>query len=44
MKGHGHSEEEITGELENIKNGELWVGFDDVHLKHKGNEKRSNKD
>ena len=44
MKGHGHSEEEIAGELESIKNGEVWAGFEDVHRKNKGNEKRASKD
>ena len=42
MKAHGHDEEEIADELKNIKNGELWVGFDDVNLKKPGN--HSNKD
>ena len=27
-KGHGVTEQEICEELENIKNGETWVGFD----------------
>ena len=27
-KGHGVTEDEIREELKNIKNGELWVGFD----------------
>ena len=29
-KGHGVSEEEIIEELQNIQNGETWVGFDKV--------------
>ena len=33
VKGHGHSDEEIREELENLQKGELWVGFDDVNLK-----------
>ena len=33
VKAHGHTEEEMTEELENIQKGELWVGFDDVNLK-----------
>ena len=32
VKAAGHSEEEILTELENIKNGELWVGFENVNL------------
>ena len=30
VKGAGHSEEEILEELDNIKNGETWVGFNDL--------------
>ena len=33
VKAHGHSEEEIMQELENIKNGESWVGFSDLPKK-----------
>ena len=33
VKAHGHSEEEMTEELENLQKGELWAGFDDVDLK-----------
>ena len=34
VKGHGHTEEEIREELTNIKNGDLWVGFDKVPVIH----------
>ena len=34
VKGHGHTEEEIKEELTNIKNGDLWVGFDKVPVIH----------
>ena len=30
VKGAGHSEEEIMEELENIKSGESWVGFNNM--------------
>ena len=30
VKGAGHDEEEISAELENIRKGESWVGFDDI--------------
>jgi len=30
VKGAGHNEEEINEELERIKNGESWVGFDNL--------------
>ena len=30
VKGAGHDESEIADELERIKNGESWVGFDDL--------------
>ena len=30
VKGAGHPESEITEELESIKKGEGWVGFDDI--------------
>ena len=30
VKGAGHSEEEIGEELDRIKNGESWVGFNDL--------------
>ena len=29
-KGHGVTEDEIRVELDNIKKGELWVGFDNM--------------
>ena len=35
VKGAGHSEEEINEELENIKNGESWVGFNDLPKKYR---------
>ena len=34
VKGAGHSEEEILEELENIKNGESWCGFNDLPKKY----------
>ena len=34
VKSSGHSEEEILEELENIKNGESWVGFNDLPKKY----------
>lgn len=34
VKGAGHSEEEIMQELDNIKNGESWVGFNDLPKKY----------
>lgn len=33
VKQAGHSEEEICQELENIKNGDSWVGFNDLPKK-----------
>ena len=30
VKGAGHSEEEIGEEIDRIKNGESWVGFNDL--------------
>ena len=33
VKAAGHSEEEIIEELENIKNGESWVGFQNLPLR-----------
>ena len=30
VKGAGHSEEEISDELDRIKNGESWCGFDNL--------------
>ena len=36
VKGYGHSEEEIGEELQNIMNGELWVGFDNMPKLGKG--------
>ena len=30
VKGSGHKEEEIKEELERIKAGEAWVGFDNL--------------
>ena len=30
VKGSGHEESEILEELERIKNGESWVGFEDL--------------
>jgi len=30
VKGAGHSDEEIIEELERIKNGEAWIGFEDL--------------
>ena len=30
VKGSGHGDEEIQLELENIKNGESWMGFTDL--------------
>lgn len=33
VKLAGHSEEEIMQELESIKNGESWVGFNDLPKK-----------
>ena len=30
VRAAGHSEEEINEELDNIKNGESWVGFNDL--------------
>ena len=36
VKGAGHTDDEILVELENIRNGELWVGFENVHLAKKG--------
>ena len=40
VKGCGHDENEIIEELNNIKNGELWVGFDDVpNMKKAANRK-----
>ena len=44
VKGHGHSEEEIQEELENIRKGELWVGFDDVQLKGPKYKQKTTKD
>lgn len=35
VKQAGHDEEEICTELENIKNGESWVGFNDLPEKYK---------
>ena len=32
VKGAGHDEEEINEELERIKNGESWVGFDNLPI------------
>lgn len=34
VKGSGHTEEEINEELENIKNGESWCGFNDLPKKY----------
>ena len=34
VKGAGHSEEEINEELENIKSGQSWVGFDNLPKKY----------
>jgi len=40
VKGCGHTEEEIAEELERIKNGESWVGFDKLPAQFKqGNKK-----
>ena len=33
VKTAGHSEEEIMEELDNIKNGESWVGFNNLPKK-----------
>ena len=35
VKAAGHTEEEISAELDNIQNGELWVGFENVNLNKK---------
>ena len=35
VKASGHTEEEISEELENIKNGESWVGFNDLPRKYR---------
>ncbi|CDW78974.1 ef hand family protein [Stylonychia lemnae] len=40
VKGSGHSEEEIQEELERIKNGESWIGFDDLPAQYMGKDKR----
>ena len=32
VKRSGHSEEEICAELDNIANGEVWVGFSGVKI------------
>ena len=37
VKGHGHTEDEIMEELTNIKNGDLWAGFDKVPVINKNN-------
>ena len=34
VKTAGHTEEEINEELENIKNGESWCGFNDLPKKY----------
>ena len=34
VKGAGHGEDEIEEELTRIKNGESWVGFDDLPTKN----------
>ena len=36
VKGSGHTEEEIIEELNNIRNGEVWVGFDKVKINNSG--------
>ena len=33
VKAYGHSEDEIVMELDNIKNGESWVGFSNIPKK-----------
>ena len=33
VKAYGHSEDEIMMELDNIKNGESWVGFSNIPKK-----------
>jgi len=35
VKGSGHDEEEICDELESIKNGESWCGFNDLPDQYK---------
>eukprot|EP00347_Sterkiella_histriomuscorum_P013915 403362872 len=40
VKGSGHSEEEIQEELERIKNGESWIGFDNLPQQYMGKDKR----
>ena len=40
MKGSGHTEEEITEELERIKNGETWMGFDNLPKQYMGRDNR----
>ena len=43
VKGSGHTDEEIMDELENIRKGELWVGFENVKI-GKANHHMSKKD
>jgi Ca2+-binding EF-hand superfamily protein len=40
VKGAGHPEEEIDEELERIRNGEVWVGFDNLPV---GNHQKGSK-
>ena len=40
VKGCGHSEEEILEELERIKNGESWVGFENLPKQYQQHEKK----
>ena len=36
VKAHGHSEEEMKDELDNIENKEVWTGFENVKLNNTG--------
>ena len=40
VKGSGHSEEEIKEELIRIKNGETWMGFDNLPSQYMGKDNR----
>ena len=40
VKAAGHDEEEIKEELTRVKNGDSWVGFDDLPIKKHTEEKK----
>ena len=40
VKGSGHTEDEIIEEIERIKKGETWMGFDNLPKQYMGRDKR----